>query len=88
MFQTLCEQLTLMTSKLGPLLRRRESHGHVVTVHDFLDVFSIPADNLAMEGFRKVERGLGRQFFLQDAKRDGNIGDALTADVEGEEAVA
>jgi hypothetical protein len=55
---------TLVTSKLGPLFCRRESHGHVVTVHDLLDVLAVSPDDFAVESFGQVEGGLGGQLLL------------------------
>jgi hypothetical protein len=53
-------KLTLVPSKLGPLFLGRESDGDVVLVHDFLDIFSVPTDNLSVERFRQVERCFSR----------------------------
>lgn len=77
-----------MPSKLGPLLLGREPDGDVVLVHDFLDILSVPTDNLSVERFRQVKRCLGRQFVLEDSQCDRNARDAVTPNVQREQAVA
>ena len=76
-----------MASELGPLLCRGKPDGHVVAIHDLLDVLAIPANDLAMESFRKVKRCLGRKLLLQYPQGGCDTGDAFAAYVEGEEAV-
>jgi hypothetical protein len=80
-------KLTLVPSKLGPLLLGRESDGDVVLVHDFLDIFSVPTDDLSVERFRQVERCFSRQFVLKDSQCDRNARDAVTSNVQCEQAV-
>jgi len=59
-----------MSTKIRPLLRRGESYGDVMPVHDLLDVLPVSADNLPMVSLGQVKGRLCWKFLLQDAQSD------------------